>query len=151
MPDRLRRAVPALVALALFLAALEVLRTELRTVSWHGLTTDVLNTPPWRLTVAVFLTALNYAVMAKPNIKNWADMKGKTIIVGGPKDNTVYYTRVMNGDSVVYQAVAPPAGAIITTLPAGCTTANVGGVAYTQCGPTYYTRVSNGYQVVVLK
>lgn len=41
------------------------------------------------------ITALNYAIMAKPNIKNWADMKGKTIIVGGPKDNTVYYTRIM--------------------------------------------------------
>jgi NitT/TauT family transport system substrate-binding protein len=41
------------------------------------------------------LTALNYAMMTKPSIKTWADLKGKTIIVGGPKDNTVFYTRVM--------------------------------------------------------
>jgi hypothetical protein len=26
----------------------------------------------------------------------------------------------------------------------------VGGVAYTQCGPTYYQRVATGYQVVVV-
>ena len=41
------------------------------------------------------ITALNYAIMAKPGDKTWPDLKGKTIIVGGPKDNTVYYTRVM--------------------------------------------------------
>ena len=28
---------------------------------------------------------------------------------------------------------------------------SVGNATYTQCGPTYYTRVSTGYQVVVLK
>jgi NitT/TauT family transport system substrate-binding protein len=37
----------------------------------------------------------NYSVMAKPNIKSWSDMKGKTIIVGGPKDNTVYFFHAM--------------------------------------------------------
>lgn len=63
----------------------------------------------------------------------------------------VFYTKVMSSGAVVYQVVAPPAGAIITTLPAGCTTARVGNATYTQCGPTYYTRVSTGYQVVVLK
>lgn len=63
MADRLRRTLPALIALALFLAALEVLRTELRTVTWHGLTADVLNIPAWRLGAAVLLTALNYAVL----------------------------------------------------------------------------------------
>jgi hypothetical protein len=46
--------------------------------------------------------------------------------------------------------VAPPAGAIITTLPAGCTVTVVGAVSYQQCGTTYYQRVSTGYQVVVL-
>ena len=65
--------------------------------------------------------------------------------------DNVYYTRVMSSGAVAYQVVAPPAGAIITTLPAGCTSVNVGGVAYSQCGTTYYKRVSNGYQVVVLK
>ncbi len=38
---------------------------------------------------------LNYGIMAKPNIKTWSDLKGKTIIVGGPRDNTVYFTRIM--------------------------------------------------------
>jgi NitT/TauT family transport system substrate-binding protein len=41
------------------------------------------------------VTALNYAMMAKPGTKAWSDLKGKTMMVGGPKDNTVYYTRVM--------------------------------------------------------
>jgi NitT/TauT family transport system substrate-binding protein len=38
---------------------------------------------------------LNYRIMAKPEIKTWADLKGKVIMVGGPKDNTVYFTRAM--------------------------------------------------------
>lgn len=63
----------------------------------------------------------------------------------------VFYTKVMSSGTVVYQVVAPPAGAIITTLPAGCTSARVGSATYTQCGTTYYTKVSTGYQVVVLK
>jgi hypothetical protein len=62
-----------------------------------------------------------------------------------------YYMRVMANGEMVYQVVSPPAGAIITTLPAGCSTVHVGGVAYSQCGSTHYQRVSSGYQVVVLK
>jgi hypothetical protein len=62
----------------------------------------------------------------------------------------VFYTRVMSGGTVVYQVVGPPAGAVIVTLPAGCKSVRVGGVAYSQCGPTYYQRVSTGYRVVVL-
>jgi Family of unknown function (DUF6515) len=58
---------------------------------------------------------------------------------------------VMSGGTVAYQVVAPPPGAISMILPAGCTTVDVGGGAYTQCGATSYTRVSTGYQVVVLK
>jgi len=61
-----------------------------------------------------------------------------------------YYTRVMSEGTMVYQVVAAPAGAVITTLPAGCTAANVGGKVYTQCGTTHYEKVSNGYRVVVL-
>ncbi|HEY0584417.1 MAG TPA: ABC transporter substrate-binding protein, partial [Chloroflexota bacterium] len=38
---------------------------------------------------------LNYRIMAKAEIKSWADLKGKIIMVGGPKDNTVYFTRAM--------------------------------------------------------
>src|SRR6185436_3745972 len=41
------------------------------------------------------ITALQYSLMTKSSIKTWADMKGKSIIVGGPKDNTVFYIRSM--------------------------------------------------------
>jgi phosphatidylglycerol lysyltransferase len=63
MVARLRAALPALIGLALFLAALEVLRTELRAVTWHGLTTDLLNIPRGRLLLAMVLTAANYGVL----------------------------------------------------------------------------------------
>jgi len=39
---------------------------------------------------------------------------------------------------------------VIVTLPANCKSARVGNATYTQCGSTYYTKVSTGYQVVVL-
>ncbi len=60
-----------------------------------------------------------------------------------------YYEQVMYGGQVSYQVVTAPAGAIITTLPAGCTTTIVNNVSVQQCGATYYRRVSTGYQVVV--
>jgi len=62
-----------------------------------------------------------------------------------------FYARVIYGGEVAYQVVPAPAGAIIATLPGGCTSVRVGGAAYTQCGPTYYQRVGNGYQVVVVR
>ena len=58
--------------------------------------------------------------------------------------NRCYY-----GGDVSYRVVEAPPGAIITTLPAGCTTTVMGGVSVQQCGGTYYQRVSTGYQVVV--
>ena len=57
----------------------------------------------------------------------------------------------MSDGAVVYQAVAAPVGAIITTLPAGCSSVRVGAATYSQCGSTYYERVSSGYRVVVLQ
>jgi Family of unknown function (DUF6515) len=66
-------------------------------------------------------------------------------------DNGTFYTKAMHEGQVVYQVVAPPAGAVIPTLPAGCTSVNSGGVTYSQCGATHYQRVSSGYQVVVPK
>ena len=60
---RLRHALPALVSLAVFLAALAVLRIELRTVSWRQLTGMVLATPWPRLLAALALTAVNYTVL----------------------------------------------------------------------------------------
>ncbi len=41
-------------------------------------------------------------------------------------EDGVYYTKVMSSGSVVYQVVDAPAGAIVTTLPAGCKSVNVG-------------------------
>jgi NitT/TauT family transport system substrate-binding protein len=40
-------------------------------------------------------TALQYGVMVKSGINSWSDLKGKSIIVGGPKDNTAYYFHVL--------------------------------------------------------
>ncbi len=60
---RLRRLVPAIVSLAVFFAALAVLRSELRHVTWVELMRDIVAIPPNRLGVAVALTALNYAVL----------------------------------------------------------------------------------------
>jgi phosphatidylglycerol lysyltransferase len=61
--ERLRRALPVLAGLALFLAALEVLRVELHAVSWHEITGDVLRTPVSRLAAAMVLTIINYATL----------------------------------------------------------------------------------------
>jgi hypothetical protein len=60
-----------------------------------------------------------------------------------------YYEQVYYGGEVTYRVVQAPPGVIITTLPGGCTSTVVGGVAVSQCGPIYYQRVSNGYKVVV--
>jgi phosphatidylglycerol lysyltransferase len=56
-------ALPALVGLVLFLVALEVLRVELRAVSWPELVGDILGVPRSRLALAIVLTVLNYAVL----------------------------------------------------------------------------------------
>ncbi len=61
---RLRAALPVAIGLALFLAALEVLRVELHAVGWHELTGDVLATPGPRLMLALVITAANYLVLA---------------------------------------------------------------------------------------
>jgi phosphatidylglycerol lysyltransferase len=54
---------PALAGLVLFLAALEVLRIELRTVSWVELLADVVRVPRPALAAAIVLTVLNYVVL----------------------------------------------------------------------------------------
>ncbi len=63
MIERLRRALPALLGLLLFFAALEVLRTELHAVTWRQLTADVFGIPWSRLAWGLALTAANYAVL----------------------------------------------------------------------------------------
>ena len=59
--DRLRRALPPLVGLALFAVALRVLHVQLDATSWRDLSADIHNTSVRQLLLAVVLTALNYA------------------------------------------------------------------------------------------
>jgi hypothetical protein len=102
----------------------------------------------WRTVAAVGAGIAIGTMLAKP------PAAAAPVVVTGSTyyyHDNVFYTRVMSSGTVTYQVVAPPAGAIITTLPANCKSVRVGNVAYTQCGPTYYTRVATGYQVVVLK
>jgi NitT/TauT family transport system substrate-binding protein len=47
--------------------------------------------------VRIEMQAPPYAVLAKPAIKSWADLKGKTISIGGPKDITRIYLERMAG------------------------------------------------------
>jgi NitT/TauT family transport system substrate-binding protein len=47
--------------------------------------------------VRVEIQAPPYALLAKPAIKTWADLKGKTISIGGPKDITRIYLERMAG------------------------------------------------------
>jgi phosphatidylglycerol lysyltransferase len=61
--ERFRQAIPVAIGFVLFIVALEVLRIELRMVTWHELTADVLRTPPWQLALALVLTAINYAAL----------------------------------------------------------------------------------------
>jgi Family of unknown function (DUF6515) len=99
----------------------------------------------WRRVAAVGTGIAIGTMLAKP------PAAATTVVVAGSTyyvHDNVYYTRVMNGGAVSYQVVAPPAGAISSTLPADCQSVRVGDAAYTQCGPTYYTKVAAGYQVV---
>lgn len=63
MVERLRRALPSLIGLVLFVLALAVLRRELHAASWHALVRDVFSTPLLPLSLAVLLTVCNYAVL----------------------------------------------------------------------------------------
>jgi phosphatidylglycerol lysyltransferase len=60
---RARRVLPALVGLVLLPVALEVLRVELRTVTWPELTAAVAGIPRRQLVLAIALTVLNYLVL----------------------------------------------------------------------------------------
>jgi len=63
MRQRFYRALPALLGLGLFIIALEVLRRQLKTLSWPTLLADVLNTPADRLLAAVGFVVLNYLIL----------------------------------------------------------------------------------------
>jgi phosphatidylglycerol lysyltransferase len=62
--DRVVRVLPVLISLGLFLAALDVLRLELRTVTWPELSTAVTAIPARNLALSLVLTLLNYVVLA---------------------------------------------------------------------------------------
>jgi ABC-type nitrate/sulfonate/bicarbonate transport system substrate-binding protein len=47
--------------------------------------------------VRIEMQAPPYALLAKPAIKRWSDLKGKTISIGGPKDITRIYLERMAG------------------------------------------------------
>jgi phosphatidylglycerol lysyltransferase len=63
LSERARRTLPVLAGLVIFAAALEVIRTEVRALSWPELTADVVGLPRGQLALAIVLTALNYAVL----------------------------------------------------------------------------------------
>ena len=63
MAERIRRVLPAVAGLALFVIALEVLRMELRSVSWGTVRLEVGNLPHGRLAAAIALTIANYLVL----------------------------------------------------------------------------------------
>jgi phosphatidylglycerol lysyltransferase len=63
VPETVRRAAPVVIGLTLFVVALEVLRLELRTVTWPALTADIVGTRPSQLAVAIVLTFLNYVAL----------------------------------------------------------------------------------------
>lgn len=58
-----KQTLAAVAGLVIFLAALAVLRAEIRTVSWHTLMATVMATPRSRLWLAALLTAINYAAL----------------------------------------------------------------------------------------
>jgi NitT/TauT family transport system substrate-binding protein len=75
-------------------------------------------------------TALQYGVMAKTGINSWADLKGKNVMIGGPKDNTAYYFHVMaraNGlkDSDYNLQFAGASGARFAALKSGAVDAAI--------------------------
>jgi NitT/TauT family transport system substrate-binding protein len=54
--------------------------------------------------VRIEMQAPPYTLLAKPAIKRWADLKGKTISIGGPKDITRIYLERMAGPNGVKPA-----------------------------------------------
>ncbi len=63
LSERSRHALLVLAGLAVFLVALEILRVELRAVSWSALTAAVIGVPRGQLALAIGLTIVNYALL----------------------------------------------------------------------------------------
>jgi phosphatidylglycerol lysyltransferase len=63
LSGRARQALPVFAGLVLFFVALEVLRVELRALSWSELTAAVVGVPRRHLALAFALTVVNYTVL----------------------------------------------------------------------------------------
>jgi hypothetical protein len=100
----------------------------------------------WRVAAGVATGIAVGTMLARPPTTS------VTVVAGGTNymyADGAYYEQVYYGGQASYRVVTAPVGAIITTLPGGCTTTVMGNVAVQQCGGTYYRRISTGYQVVV--
>jgi phosphatidylglycerol lysyltransferase len=108
--DRLVRALPVLISLGLFLFALEVLRLELRTVTWTELSAAVAATPAPQLALALVLTLLNYLTLSTYDLLAFAYI-GRRIgswrivgasLVAAPIAHTLGFA-MLTGTSVRYR------------------------------------------------
>ena len=87
----------------------------------------------WRVAAGVATGIAVGTMLARPPTAS------VTVVTGGTSyyyADGAYYEQVYYGGQVSYRVVTAPAGAVITTLPGGCKTTVVGGVAYQQCGQT---------------
>jgi Family of unknown function (DUF6515) len=62
--------------------------------------------------------------------------------------NNVFLSEVYDGNTIVYQIVPAPLGAVITQMPVNCTVRNFNGKSLSVCGSTVYQQVAGGFQVV---
>lgn len=86
----------------------------------------------------------SFRLLGGKGVKNWGDLKGKTISVGGPTDETLYFLRVMarknglsdNDYDLIYAGTSPDRFAQLAS----------GGVAATMLGsPFDFTALDQGY------
>ena len=108
--DRLIRAAPVLVSLGVFAAALAVLQSELRAVTWAHLAGAVAAIPGSRVALALLLTGLNYLALAGYDLLAFASI-GRRVsrrwIVGAtlvacPIAHTIGFA-MLTGTSVRYR------------------------------------------------
>lgn len=103
----------------------------------------------WRVVAGVGAAIAIGTMLARP------PAAAVTVAMAGTNyyyNDGAYFARVMTGGAVAYQAVAPPIGIVVPRLPAvGCSGVRMGGVAYTQCGSTFYQPYRGGYRVAIVR